>query len=75
MGICAGAHGIGSRQSSVRTSSARATRTARAHGNARRTALRLWNVVVRGRRLASTEDALAVAGLTIGDHVRNVDIG
>lgn len=37
--------------------------------------LRLRNVVVRGQRLASAEAARDVAGLTIGDHVRDVDIG
>lgn len=37
--------------------------------------LRLRNVVVRGQRLASADAARDVAGITIGDHVRNVDIG
>jgi polygalacturonase len=36
--------------------------------------LRLRNVAVRGRRLTSAAEAREVAGLTIGDHVRNMEI-
>jgi hypothetical protein len=36
--------------------------------------LRLRSVVVRGRRLTSAAVAREIAGLTIGDHVRSVEI-